>query len=119
MRRDHRSWLVLFVLLRGSLALAQPNEPTPPPPAPDPNWAPPQPVETPPPKEAAPPAEGEPAAAPAPQPAGQDANPDTAKEPETELEIYGFAMLDSGYDFGHIGDPNWYDTLRPTKLPSC
>jgi hypothetical protein len=34
------------------------------------------------------------------------------------FEIYGFTMLDGGYDFGHVGDPNWYDTLRPTKLPA-
>ena len=34
------------------------------------------------------------------------------------MEIYGFTMLDSGYDFGHIGDPDWQDTLRPTKLPA-
>lgn len=34
-----------------------------------------------------------------------------------ELEIYGFAMTDAGYDFGQ-NDPNWFDTMRPTKLPS-
>lgn len=27
-------------------------------------------------------------------------------------------MLDIGYDFGHVGDPLWEDTLRPTKLPA-
>jgi hypothetical protein len=32
-------------------------------------------------------------------------------------EVYGFAMLDMGYNAGQI-DPNWYDTLRVTKLPS-
>ncbi len=32
------------------------------------------------------------------------------------LEIYGFAMLDIGHDFKQI-DPDWYDTLRITKLP--
>ena len=26
-------------------------------------------------------------------------------------------MLDSGYDFGQI-DPNWFDVVRPTQLPS-
>jgi hypothetical protein len=26
-------------------------------------------------------------------------------------------MLDSGYDFGQI-NPNWFDTERPTQLPS-
>jgi hypothetical protein len=39
-------------------------------------------------------------------------------EPRQELEIYGFAMLDIGYDFGAIGDPRWEDVLRPTKLPA-
>jgi hypothetical protein len=27
-------------------------------------------------------------------------------------------MLDIGYDFGHVGAPDWYDTVRPTKLPA-
>src|SRR5215469_4888574 len=34
-----------------------------------------------------------------------------------EFEIYGFAMLDMGYDFGQI-DPAWFDVERPTKLPA-
>ncbi|MBN9685721.1 MULTISPECIES: DcaP family trimeric outer membrane transporter [unclassified Corallococcus] len=34
-----------------------------------------------------------------------------------QLEVYGFAMTDSGYNFGTI-DPNWFDVLRPTKLPA-
>ena len=33
------------------------------------------------------------------------------------VSLYGFAMLDSGYNFGQI-NPNWYDTERPTQLPS-
>jgi hypothetical protein len=33
------------------------------------------------------------------------------------VDFYGFAMLDSGYDFGQI-DPSWFDVVRPTKLPS-
>ena len=33
------------------------------------------------------------------------------------VTFYGFAMLDAGYDFGQV-DPNWYDVIRPTKLPS-
>ncbi len=33
------------------------------------------------------------------------------------LNIYGFAMLDMGYDFKQ-NDPNWFDVVRPTKLPS-
>src|SRR5262249_24238805 len=31
--------------------------------------------------------------------------------------IYGFAMLDTGYNAGTI-DPLWFDVVRPTKLPS-
>ena len=48
--------------------------------------------------------------APAPQQA-------PAAEKKPELEIYGFAMLDMGYNGGQI-DPNWFDTVRPTKLPA-
>jgi hypothetical protein len=33
------------------------------------------------------------------------------------FEIYGFAMLDIGQDYKQI-HPDWYDTLRVTKLPS-
>ena len=33
------------------------------------------------------------------------------------LSFYGFAMLDSGYNFGSI-NPDWSDTERPTQLPS-
>ena len=33
----------------------------------------------------------------------------------TALDLYGFVMLDSGYDFA-TNDPNWFDTMRPTKL---
>jgi len=33
------------------------------------------------------------------------------------MEIYGFAMLDIGHDFKSI-NPNWFDTLRVTRLPS-
>jgi hypothetical protein len=40
-----------------------------------------------------------------------------ADEPKPSMEIYGFAMLDIGQDFTQI-DPDWYDTLRVTKLPS-
>jgi DcaP outer membrane protein len=40
-----------------------------------------------------------------------------AQEPKPSMEIYGFAMLDMGHDFRQI-HPDWYDTLRVTKLPS-
>jgi hypothetical protein len=33
------------------------------------------------------------------------------------MEIYGFAMLDIGHDFKSI-NPNWFDTMRVTRLPS-
>jgi hypothetical protein len=37
--------------------------------------------------------------------------------PEGTFQLYGFTMLDSGYNFGQI-DPNWFDVVRPTKLPA-
>ncbi len=36
--------------------------------------------------------------------------------PENSFDLYGFAMLDSGYDF-RTNDPLWFDVVRPTKLP--
>jgi hypothetical protein len=36
---------------------------------------------------------------------------------KSSFEVYGFAMLDIGHDFKQI-NPNWYDTLRVTRLPS-
>lgn len=38
-------------------------------------------------------------------------------EEKNSINIYGFVMLDSGYEFVQI-DPNWFDTERLTKLPS-
>ena len=69
-----------------------------------------------------------PAAAPTatPAPVGVGAPPAAAKPVEpaqkpalggTTLDIYGFVMLDSGYDF-RTTNPDWYDVVRPTKLPS-
>ena len=40
-----------------------------------------------------------------------------ATRQQAVVEIYGFAMLDIGHDFKQI-DPDWFDALRPTKLPS-
>src|SRR4051812_24468797 len=40
-----------------------------------------------------------------------------APNPKPSMDIYGFAMLDMGHDFNAI-DPDWFDTMRPTKLPS-
>jgi hypothetical protein len=50
-----------------------------------------------------------------PAAAGQETPPATETKPE--MNIYGFAMLDLGYDFGQ-NDPAWFDTMRPTKLPA-
>ena len=36
---------------------------------------------------------------------------------KTQLDIYGFAMLDMGYQFTQ-NHPDWFDVVRPTKLPS-
>ena len=41
----------------------------------------------------------------------------TPAEKKPSFEIYGFAMLDIGHDFKQI-DPDWFDTLRLTRLPS-
>ena len=41
-----------------------------------------------------------------------------AQSPDsTSITIYGFAMLDAMYDFKQ-NHPDWFDTMRPTKLPS-
>jgi hypothetical protein len=58
----------------------------------------------------------EPAPTPTPAPATTQ---DTAAKAQDKprLDIYGFAMLDMGYESGQT-DPNWFDVLRPTKLPA-
>lgn len=38
-------------------------------------------------------------------------------EESSSLEVYGFAMLDAGFDTKRV-HPDWFDTMRPTKLPS-
>jgi hypothetical protein len=56
--------------------------------------------------------------APTPTPAAVAAPDPAAKvEAKPRLDIYGFAMLDMGYQ-SKQNDPNWFDTLRPTKLPA-
>jgi len=35
---------------------------------------------------------------------------------ESRIDLYGFIMLDSGYDF-KTNNPNWFDVVRPTQLP--
>src|SRR4051812_35782650 len=39
------------------------------------------------------------------------------EEKRDSMEIYGFTMMDAGYNFNQI-DPNWFDVVRPTKLPA-
>ena len=33
------------------------------------------------------------------------------------MDIYGFIMMDAGYNFNQI-HPDWFDVVRPTKLPA-
>jgi len=47
----------------------------------------------------------------------QDAAKPAATEPKPSMTIYGFAMLDIGQNATQI-HPDWYDTLRVSKLPS-
>ena len=60
-----------------------------------------------------------PSTTPAAQTGTQEQVPIEGEEtyPTRSVDIYGFVMLDSGYDFG-TNDPNWFDVIRPTKLPS-
>jgi DcaP outer membrane protein len=39
------------------------------------------------------------------------------EEPKTTISLYGFAMLDMGYQRKQ-NDPDWFDVVRPSKLPS-
>ena len=43
--------------------------------------------------------------------------PAQAPEAKPRIEIYGFAMLDMGYDLNK-NNPDWFDVVRPTQLPS-
>ncbi len=43
-------------------------------------------------------------------------NPANAQE-QKKMEIYGFVMMDAGYNFNQ-SDPDWFDVIRPTKLPA-
>jgi hypothetical protein len=38
-------------------------------------------------------------------------------EKQKTMEIYGFIMMDAGYNFNQI-HPDWFDVVRPTKLPT-
>src|SRR6478735_1996588 len=35
---------------------------------------------------------------------------------KSSFEVYGFILAEGGYNFNTI-DPDWYDVMRPTKLP--
>ena len=39
-----------------------------------------------------------------------------AQEKKNSFEVYGFILVDGGYNFNTI-DPEWFDVMRPTKLP--
>jgi len=39
------------------------------------------------------------------------------EEKKKTMEIYGFIMTDAGYNVNQI-HPDWYDVVRPTKLPA-
>ena len=39
------------------------------------------------------------------------------EEKQKTMEIYGFIMMDAGYNFNQI-HPDWFDVVRPTKLPA-
>ena len=53
-----------------------------------------------------------------PPPPTENAKASTEQERlEGRIEFYGFVMLDSGYDF-KTNNPDWFDVMRPTKLPS-
>ncbi len=45
------------------------------------------------------------------------AAPPEKKEPKGTFDVYGFVQMDAGYEFKQQ-DPNWFDVIRPTKLPS-
>ncbi|HEX3083558.1 MAG TPA: DcaP family trimeric outer membrane transporter, partial [Pyrinomonadaceae bacterium] len=57
-----------------------------------------------------------PTSASAPGPTTTAGRPDDPKG-ESTFTVYGFAMLDAGYQFKQA-DPNWFDTVRPVKLPA-
>jgi hypothetical protein len=53
---------------------------------------------------------------PAPAPA-MAAAPVEKEKPKGNIEVYGFAQTDAIQDFKRV-DPNWKDTLRPSKIPT-
>ncbi|MBO9571655.1 MAG: hypothetical protein J7497_05530, partial [Chitinophagaceae bacterium] len=39
-----------------------------------------------------------------------------SQENKNSFDIYGYIHVDGGYNFNSI-DPDWFDVMRPTKLP--
>ncbi|HET9788013.1 MAG TPA: DcaP family trimeric outer membrane transporter, partial [Pyrinomonadaceae bacterium] len=56
-------------------------------------------------------------ATPAESPDPEPAKPQDNNKGESTFTVYGFAMLDAGYQFKQ-NHPDWFDVIRPTKLPS-
>jgi hypothetical protein len=57
------------------------------------------------------------ASAPAAQAQSAAQNGQPAQESKLTFDIYGFAQADAIKEFNQI-DPNWFDAVRPSKLPS-
>ena len=53
---------------------------------------------------------------PAPPEVNEKASTESEKS-ESTIDLYGFIMTDTGYNFGQI-NPQWFDVVRPTQLPS-
>jgi hypothetical protein len=49
--------------------------------------------------------------------ASGDADAQSGDRPAARVQVYGFAMLDLIYDLNQV-DPNWFDMVRPSKLPA-
>ena len=49
--------------------------------------------------------------------AAEEADDQGEEGAKPTIQIYGFAMLDMGYQ-SKQNDPDWFDVLRPTKLPA-
>lgn len=52
-----------------------------------------------------------------PEIAGKTKADTKAQGKESTFQVYGFAMLDAGYQV-KTNDPLWFDVIRPTKLPA-
>ncbi len=59
----------------------------------------------------------EPAPKPTPAAAATTTQEPAANESKTRVDLYGAAMLDTGYETKQ-SDPNWFDVMRPVKLPA-